>query len=116
MLLLITACGRTHLTMKEAASIVLQNEADGSTVEIADAETVKKITGDINALSLKKGKTIQLPPGWTYHLIWRDTNEQTTGIISIVDESTIGYNDHYYSVSEGSLDMDFFDELFDDQP
>lgn len=108
---LLTACGSKHLNMKEADHIVLINDKDNTSVKVTDTQTVKKITDDINSLSLKKGKSVRVSPGWNYQLVWHDTKDKILGVIGVVDDSTLGYNDYYYSVSDGGIDIDFFDEL-----
>mgnify|MGYP000846288233 CR=1 FL=1 len=112
LMLLIMACGNKQLNIKEVSSIVIMNEEDNTSMEIKDAEIVEKITKEFNSFSLKKGKEIEIPPGWTYQLIWRDVNDKIVQVLGVVDEGTIGYNDHYYSISSGDIDMDFFAGLF----
>ncbi len=109
--ILITSCGSKQLMIKEADSIVLKVEADNNYIEITDTDTISVITGNINSLTLKKGKSIQLPPGWIYQLIWKDINGKTIQVLGIVDKDTIGYNDHYYSISDGEMDVDFISTL-----
>ena len=109
---MMVGCGTKQLNMKESKYIVLKDEKNSKYIEIIDEDTVEKITNDINSLSLKKGKTIELPPGWSYQLIWYNSNDKIQGVIGIVDVNTLGYNDNYYSVSkEGIIDIELFDEL-----
>ncbi|MDY0278662.1 MAG: hypothetical protein RBQ97_11330 [Acholeplasma sp.] len=111
-ILTLAGCGTKQLSMKESKYIVLKDEDNGEYIEITDEETVEKITNDINSLSLKKGKTIELPPGWSYQLIWYNSNDEIQGVIGIVDGSTLGYKDNYYSVSKDEIiDIELFDEL-----
>lgn len=109
--ILITSCGSKQLMIKGADFIVLKVEADNNYIEITDTDTISVITDNINSLTLKKGKSIQLPPGWIYQLIWKDINGKIIQILGIVDKDTIGYNDHYYSISDGEMDMDFISTL-----
>jgi uncharacterized protein YcfL len=115
MALLLTACGSKQLNMKEADYIVLINEEVNTSVKITDIQTVKKITDNINSLSLKKGESVRVPPGWSHQLVWYNANDKIIGVIGVLDDSTLGYNDYYYSVSDGSIDIDFFDELLDSE-
>ena len=109
--ILITGCGSKQLMIKGADSIVLKVEEDNNYIEITDASTVSVITDNINSLTLKKDKSIQLPPGWIYQLIWKDINGKIIQVLGIVDKDTIGYNDHYYSISEGEMNVDFISDL-----
>lgn len=111
--LLLTACGSEQLNIKEADYISLKNEEDNTSVEIIDTQTVAKITDDINTLSLKKEKPVQVPPEWSYQLVWYDDNDKIIEVIGVVDDRILGYNDYYYLVSDGGIGIDFFDELID---
>ena len=112
LMLLIMACGNKQLNIKGVSSIVLINEEDNVSTEIKDVEIVEEITNEFNSFSLKKGKRMEIPPGWTYQLIWRDANDIIVQVLGVVDEDTIGYNDHYYSISDDCIDMEFFASLF----
>lgn len=113
LMLLIMACGNKQLNIREVSSMVLMNEEDNTSTEIKDAEIVEKITNEFNSFSLRKGKGIEVPPGWAYQLIWRNTNYKIVQVLGVRDENTIGYNDHYYSISDGNIDMNFLAGLFD---
>lgn len=110
---LLTACGSKQLDIKEADYIVLKNEDDNTYIKITDTQTVKKITDYINSLHLKKGKSVRVPPGWSYQLVWYDADNKILEVIGVMDDRTIGYNENYYLVSDGSIDIDFFNELLD---
>lgn len=102
---LLIACGSKQLNIKEANYIVLKDEEDNSSIEITDPKTVEKIIKDINSLSLKKGESIQVPVDWKYQLICYDNDNKIIGVMGIVDAKTIGYDDHYYSIIDGNIDI-----------
>lgn len=110
---LFTACSSKSLSIEEADYIVLKNEKDNISVKVTDVKIVEKIIDDFNSLSLKKGELVQVPSEWSYQLIWYDNNNKILGVIGIIDDSILGYNDYYYSIIDGNIDIDFFDKLFD---
>lgn len=106
------SCALTaSLDIPKASMIELQNRGDNVSAKILFSEDIRYITDNLNSLKLIKQQSIEDYGGWNYRLRWYDDNGNLLDTVVIISGSLIVYNEHFYSVSGGSTDLSFLDEL-----
>lgn len=113
--LCVVGCSEKSMTFDigEANKIELRSGADGTMVEITNAEDIKYITDNINALTFSKGKSSKDHNGWSYSLKWYDSENVLMEEIVVMSEYQIDYKDYFYKGMEvnNEIDLAYFDRL-----
>ena len=113
--LCVVGCSEKSMTFDigEANKIELRSGADGTMVEITNAEDIKYITDNINALTFSKGKSSKDHNGWSYSLKWYDSENVLMEEIVVMSEYQIDYKDYFYKGMEvdNKIDLAYFDRL-----
>ena len=104
-ILLLAGCGQVvSLRIGEAARVTLTSGATGETVEITAPEVIEAITGDIEALSFKRGGSSRHSSGWSYRLRWYDADGAVRKEIVILDGGSISAEGRFWSAAGGTID------------
>lgn len=108
---LLSGCSQTmHFSIKNAARLNLQSGKTGKAVDITDAETIKKVTDNMNQPTFKKGNHCDTV-GWSYHLSWYDKSGKSIEDVTVLSNSVIDYKDYFYNADSGKLDTALYDQL-----
>ncbi|WFA08772.1 immunoglobulin-like domain-containing protein [Tissierella sp. Yu-01] len=83
----------------------------GNTVEITDTNNIQQITNNINSLEYEEGDPSNNSSGWLYSIKWYNTDGKLIEQIVILDNKTIDYEDKFYKVSDGNIDIELLDDL-----
>ena len=97
-----------------AEKITVMSGATGKSIDIVNADDIKYITDNINALEYSKGEKIN-SDGWKYSLQWFDQNGELIENLTLLgDGYTIIYDDHYYKGMsvDYEIDLSFLDSQF----
>lgn len=99
-----------------AEKLTVMSGATGESVDITNADDIKYITDNINALQYSKGEKID-SSGWRYALQWIDKNGEIIEKLTLMGDSyTIIYDGYYYKGMEADyeIDLSVLDSLFID--
>lgn len=97
--------------IENAAKIELRSGMTGNTVVITDVEDIERITENVNAMKfVRNGSTIGTG-GWSYWLIWYDTEGNEIESIILNGEDCIRGDFFFYKSTNGKFETDFYDEL-----
>lgn len=120
-LILILACianlvgcsSKMSLDIAGANKIELCSGNDGIIVVVADEESIRYITDNINALQFSKGKSSKDSTGWSYWLKWYDSEDNLIEELVVMSEYQIDYKGSFYSGmdADAEIDITFFDTL-----
>lgn len=94
-----------------ASRIELTSGSTGDTVEIADEAAVRHITDNINALTFTDEGKCDFD-GWSYSVRWMDAHGNAMISITLLGSGRAVIGDHCYSVSGGSVDLEFIRKQF----
>ena len=97
-----------------AEKLTVMSGSTGESVDITNADDIKYITDNINALKYSKGEKVN-SDGWSYALQWFDQNGEIIENLTLWgDGYTIIYDGHYYKGMSVDYDIDlsFLDSWF----
>ena len=97
-----------------AEKLTIMSGSTGKSVDIVNADDIKYITDNINALEYSKGEKVN-SDGWNYSLQWFAPNgEIIESLIILGDGYTIIYDGHYYKGMsvDYEIDVSFLGSLF----
>ena len=99
-----------------AEKLTVRSGSTGESIDIINADDIKYITDNINALTYSKGKKVN-SSGWSYALQWFDESGEIIENLTLLgDGYTIIYDGHYYKgISvDHEIDLSFLDSQFTD--
>ena len=97
-----------------AKSIKIFRGSSGESVEISDAEVIKRITDNINSVELSREKRDNID-GFSYAISWYDENGAKIEAITVFYESKVSYDGWIYTVkNNGEIDIEYVDIFFAD--
>ena len=97
----------------KASKLVITSGSNGESVEVTDAECIKQITDNFNALKFKDEGKIDRD-GWSYLISWLAEDGSCIEKITALGDGSITYGGHYYTV-EGSgdkIDLEYIESAF----
>ena len=97
-----------------AEKLIVMSGATGESIDITNADDIKYITDNINALNFSKGEKVN-SDGWSYSLQWYDKNGDSIENLALLgDGYTVIYDGYYYKgmTVDYEIDLTFLDGLF----
>ena len=98
-----------------AEKLTVMSGSTGESIDITNADDIKYITDNINALKYSKGEKVN-SDGWNYDLQWFDqTGEIIEKLVVWGDGYTIIYDGYYYKGMsvDYEIDLSFLDSQFE---
>ena len=115
LILSLTGCSSSpkRLSISGAEKIRIFNMSTGKQTELTDAADIAYITENICSLPYSKGRKVN-SDGSMFSLTWFDGAGERIAGISVLNENTIVYQNHYYKVMtiDYEIDLAFLDSLF----
>ena len=113
---LLAACASDVKTfeIKGAEKLIVTSGETGKSIEIINADDMKYITDNINALEYSKCEKVN-SDGWSYSLQWLDKSGKTMENLTLLgDGYTVIYDGHYYHGMQidYEIDLAFLDNQF----
>ena len=99
------------MVAEDVAKIELLDGNNGDLVEITDEETISYIADDINEMLFKRGMPTGVSGGWSYWIKWYDASGKEIDSLMLVSDNQIREEDYFYESTNGTFDIEFFDEL-----
>ena len=97
-----------------AEKLTVMSGATGTSIDITNADDIKYITDNINALKYSKGEKVN-SDGWIYSLQWYDKNGNSIENLALLgDGYTIVYDGYYYKgmTVDYEIDLTFLENQF----
>jgi len=107
-------CAPQKLGIGKAATLTVFAGETGQKITLADADTIRAITENLNSLSFERGKRANID-GYRYTLTWYDAEGNVIESLVVQSESEIIRDKHlYHNTTEGStIDLSLLDALFE---
>lgn len=107
---LLVACSSIKsFEIPSAAKVELRSGNTGNIVEIIDADSIEQITNNINSLWYEKGNSSNDYTGWSHSIKWYNMDGSLIEEIVILGNQAIDYEEKFYSVSDGIIDIELLD-------
>ena len=111
MLSLYSCSGEKTLTIEYTEKLSILEGSSGEMVELTDAASIKRITDNINSLTLsKKGR--DNVDGFSYSIAWIDEDGKRVDSVRIFGQGEVSYGGKLYDVTDGRVDVDYLKGLF----
>ncbi len=115
MMFYLAACAKQNVQfdISGAEKITVFSGSSGESAEITDAEAIKHITDNINALKFNKDKSSSGYDGFGYSIKWYAADGTLVEAITVMGASRIDYNGYFYDSMEADAEIDtaFLDTL-----
>ena len=115
----IVGCGKNDTKTFEitgAEKLTVMSGETGKSIEITNANDIKYITDNINALKYSKGEKVN-SDGWSYALQWIDKDGKTIDSLSLLGDGYTVISDGYYykgMLVDYEIDLEFLENQFAD--
>ena len=101
---LLVACSSIKsFEIPSAAKVELRSGNTGNFVEITDADSIEKITNNINSLRYEKGNSSNDYTGWSYSIKWYNTDGSLIEEIVILGNQAIDYEERFITLTQLNL-------------
>lgn len=83
----------------------------GEKIEIIDEAIIQQVSNNITSIQFERGKSSKNANGFGPIISWYDSNDDLIESISVMGGNTIMYNDYFWTVVDGSIDIENINEL-----
>ncbi len=102
---------KTQNFLIESPHKITITSISGENIEIIDEAIIQQVTNNITSIQFERGKSSKNTNGFGPIISWYDSNDDLIESISVMGDNTIMYNDYFWTVVDGSIDIENINEL-----
>ena len=110
---MLAGCSHTmKFSIGTAAKITVRSGRTGKTATVTDAETIRKITDNVNQITYQRSESSVNWMGSGDCLIWYGVDGKQMEAIAVYDDDYINYRNYFWeSYGPEKLDTELYDQL-----
>ena len=90
----------------ESPQKITVTSISGEKIEVTDEDIKQQITENITSIQFERGESSKDTNGFGPMISWYNSNGDVIETISVMSNDTIIYNDYFWTVINGSIDME----------
>ena len=90
----------------ESPQKITVTSISGEKIEVTDEDIIQQITDNITSIQFEKGESSEDTNGFGPIISWYNSNGDVIETISVMSNDTIIYNNYFWTVINGSIDME----------
>ena len=110
---LLAGCSHTmRFSIGTAAKITVRSGSTFKVATVTDAETIRKITDNVNQITYQRSESSVNWAGWGYRLIWYGADGKQMEDITVQNDELINYRNYFWdSYGPEKLDIKLYNQL-----